>query len=119
MQPSPRGRGWTYIIDLDADTFTKRTFMGNRTFPINNIPASMFACISDPFQLMVSAVPECMLDSPNLNLELVTLYQRSEPQVVSISNTAGAVNISRSVLLRQKLIHKFAGNYYDLLDLLK
>ncbi|KAL0635162.1 hypothetical protein Q9L58_005887 [Maublancomyces gigas] len=58
MQPSPRGRGWTYIIDLDTDTFTiKRTFMGNRTFPINNIPASMFACISDPFQLMVSAVP--------------------------------------------------------------
>lgn len=116
--PSPPGRGWTYIIDLDADTFTiGRTFLEHRTFPINNIPASMFACISDPLQLMVSAVPQRMLDSPNLKSELVTLYQRSEPQVVSISHTAGTVNISRSAMLRQKLIHRFAGKYFDLFQL--
>lgn len=93
--------------------------MGNRTFPINNIPVSMFAHISDPFQLMVSAVPQSILHSPNFNLELLTLYQRSEPQLVSISYKAGTVNISRRVRLRQHLIQKFAANYSLLFELVR
>lgn len=90
--------------------------MGSRKFPINNIPMSMFACISDPLQLMVSPVPQHVLDSPHFDSELVTLYQHSGPRVVSTSPTLGTGNISRRVMIRQMLIRQFVGHYYLLFE---
>lgn len=118
MEPHPPGRyGWLYVVDLDTDTFTIGGYKMTRTFRIDKIPVSMFTSVNHPGQFMVSAVSRShMVDPYNFDSELVALYNRSSPQIVSFRPTLDTAYRSSSVMLRQMLIKHFLRHYSKIIE---
>lgn len=117
VKPSIAGRdAWTYIIDLDTDTFIVQAFhIASRTFRLDMIPVSMFAEVSDPSQLMVLPVSQRHMNTSfDFDSVFVELYKTTQPGLHSFTFPTHYSNLVHRQL-RRFLMQNFMRHYDEII----